>query len=88
MQSIFIAQELNEFLNRITFLFHKNTWRKFAFLAVYYNLNNEISLRYVNEVAKCGGLIGPGKSNLDFFQMFQGVPPTCNFSCCFWFHEK
>ena len=67
MHRILTAQELDDTLNKITFLFPKNTRRKNAFLAVCYSLNNEINLRYVNELAEFGGLIGPGNSNLDFF---------------------
>ena len=89
MQRILTAQALEDTLNEITFLVPKNTLRKNAFLAVCYSLNNEINLRYVNEFAEFGGLIGPGNSKLDFFvQMFQSISASCNFSCCFWIHEK
>ena len=71
MHKILTAQELDDTLNKITFLFPKNTRRKNAFLAVCYSLKNEINLRYVNDFTEFGGLIGPGNSNLDFFQMFQ-----------------
>ena len=67
MQKVVTAQELVDTLNKITFLFPKNTPRKNAFLAVCYSLNSEINLRYVNELAEFGGLIGRGNSNLDFF---------------------
>ena len=67
MHKILTARELDDTLNKITFLFPKNTQRKNAFLAVCYSLNNEINLRYVNELAEFGGLIGPGNSNWDFF---------------------
>ena len=62
MHKILTAQELDDTLKKITFLFPKN-----AFLAVCYSLNNEKNLRYVNELAEFGGLTGPGNSNLDFF---------------------
>ena len=74
------AQELDDTLNKRTFLFPKSTRRKNAFLAVCYTLNKEINLRYVNELAEFGGLIGPGNSNLDFFQLFQSISASCNFS--------
>ena len=74
------AQELDDTLNKITFLFPKNTRRKNAFSAVWDSLNNEINLRYVNEFGEFGGLIGPGNSNLDFFQVFQSISASCNFS--------
>ena len=67
MHRILTAQELDDILNKITFLFPKNTRRKNAFLTVRYSLINEINLRYVNEIAEIGGLIGPGNSNLDSF---------------------
>ena len=67
MHKTLTAQELDDTLNKITFLSNKNTRRKNAFLAVCYSLNNEINLRYVNELIEFGGLIGPGNSNLDFF---------------------
>ena len=70
MHKILTAQELDDTLNKITFLFPKNSRRKNAFLAVCYSLNNEINLRYVNELAEFGGLIGPGNSNFDFFFKF------------------
>ena len=81
MHRILTALELDDTLIEITFLFPKNTRRKNAFLAVCYSLNNEINLRYVNEFAEFGGLIGPGSSNLDFFfQIFQSNSASCNFS--------
>ena len=67
MHSILSAQQLDDTLNTITFLFPKSNRRKNTFLAVCYNLNNKIYLRFVNEVAEFGGLMGPGNSNLNFF---------------------
>ena len=67
MHKTLTAQELDDTLNKITFLFPKNTRRKNAFSASCYSLNNEINLRYVSELAEFGGLIGPGNRNLDFF---------------------
>ena len=67
MHKILTAQELDDTLNRITLLFPKKTRRKNAFLAVCYSLNNEKNLRYFNDLAEFGGLIGPGNSTLDFF---------------------
>ena len=67
MQRILTAQELEDAPDKKKFLFHKNTRRKNAFLTVCCNLNNEITLRYVNELAEFGGAIDPGNSNLDFF---------------------
>ena len=66
MHSILSAQKLDDTLNTIIFLFPENTRHKNAFLAVCYNLNNEKLLRYVKEIAKFGGLMGPGNSKLDF----------------------
>ena len=81
MHKILTAQELDDILNKITFLFPKNTRRKNAFIAVCYRLNSERNLRYVNGFAEFGGLIGPGNSNLEFFvQMFQSISASCNFS--------
>ena len=67
MHRILSAQELGDTLNKITFLFPKNIRCKNAFSAVCYSLNNEINLRYVNDFAEFGGLIGPGNNSLDFF---------------------
>ena len=67
MHKILTAQELDDTLNKITFLFPENTQRKNAFLAVCYSLKNETNLRCVNELAKFGGIIDPGNSNFDFF---------------------
>ena len=46
MHKILTAQELDDTINKITFLSPKNARRKNAFLAVCYSLNNEINLRY------------------------------------------
>ena len=67
MQKIILAQELDDTLNKITFLFPKKNSTQIFILAVCYSLNNEINFSYVNELFKFGGLIGRGKSNLDFF---------------------
>ena len=69
MHKFLTAQELYDTLNKITFLLPKNTRRKNAFLAVCYSWKNEKKLRYVNELAEFGGLIGPGNSKLDFFSI-------------------
>ena len=52
-------------INIVNYIFPKNTRRKNAFLAVRYNLNKDISLHKINELAIDGVLIGPGNSGLD-----------------------
>lgn len=72
MHPIFPAQELEDTLNQVTYLFPKNNRRKNAFLAVCYCIDKEINLRDVNDFAEFGGLIGPGNSCLDkYFRHFK-----------------
>ena len=72
MHTILTGHEVECTLNMITFLFPKISRRKNASLAVWYSINKEINLHFINEMAEFGGLIGPGNSILDrYFRSFK-----------------